>query len=449
MLRLAMPVLAEELLTILVGYTDWWLAGHFLQTTDHKAAMGLMSYVMWLLPSLFAAVAIGATALIARSVGAKDHRQASHVANQALLIGGVLAVLATAVVLLGGRYLIDFMQLEPRAAELAWRYLLIVAPGLPLIMVEQVSAACLRGAGDTVSGFVAKSIVNVVNVILSTLLIIGPGPIPQLGWEGIAVGTVCGHVVGGLILLGLLLRGRAGLQLRRKWLRPNLDLLKRLLRIGVPGGIDVMAVLSCHLIYVSIINSLGTLAAAAHGLGVQIEALAYLPGAAFQVAATTLSGQYLGAKEPKRASRSVLMTLAVGCTLMSLAALVFYFGGQLLATFFTGDSQDTAGLLTARLLKIVAFATPFLGVLQILTGALRGAGDTRWPLVITFVGLVGVRIPGAVLLAWEPFQFANVVIPCLGWGVLGAWWAMVVDTMLRSLLVTLRFWQGGWKRTRV
>ena len=449
MLRLAIPVLAEESLTILVGYTDWWLAGHFLRTTDHKAAMGLMSYMMWLLPSLFAAVAIGATAMCARFVGAGDRAQAGKVTNQAILVGGVMAILATGIMALGGRDLIRWMRLEPRAAELAWQYVLIVTPAIPLIMIEQVGAACLRGAGDTVSGFVAKSIVNVVNVILSTLLVLGPGVIPKLGWQGLAIGTACGHMVGGVILLGLLCRGQAGLRLRRRFLRPDFGLLRRLLRIGVPGGIDVLAVLCCHLIYLSIINSLGTVAAAAHGLGVQIEALAYLPGAAFQVAATTLSGQFLGAADPRRATKAVLMTCLVGCSLMSLAALTFFFGGELLTVFFTGDPADEAGIITAQLLKIVAIATPFLGVLQILTGGLRGAGDTRWPLAITFLGLLGVRIPGALFFACEPFLILGFEFPCLGLGIYGAWWAMVVDTTLRSLLLALRFLQGGWKGVRV
>ena len=113
--------------------------------------------------------------------------------------------------------------------------------------------------------------------------------------------------------------------------------MRRLLRIGLPGGCDVLAIITCHLIYVAIINSLGTAAAAAHGLGIQIEALAYLPGSAFHVAAATMAGQYLGAKDPRRATRSVIMACLVGGSIMSTAGLIFYFGGSLLTTFFTGS----------------------------------------------------------------------------------------------------------------
>ncbi|MDP7304947.1 MAG: MATE family efflux transporter, partial [Pirellulaceae bacterium] len=225
MLWLAMPVMAEESLTLLVGYTDWWLASHYLEGTEYKAAMGLMSYVLWLLPSLFAAIAIGATALIARSVGAGDTHTARCVTNQAFTVGGTLALLAMLGTLFFADDFVRWMQLEQRAAELALRYVLIVIPGIPFIMIEQVAAASLRGAGDTVSGFVAKSIVNVVNMTLSPMLMLGLGPFPRLGWEGLAIGTVSGHVIGGVLLCGLLLVGRSGLRLRLAQMKPNLALI--------------------------------------------------------------------------------------------------------------------------------------------------------------------------------------------------------------------------------
>jgi putative MATE family efflux protein len=343
------------------------------------------------------------------------------------------------------------MQLEGRAAELAVRYIWILTPVIPAIMLEQVGVACLRGAGDTVSGFAAKSIVNVVNVIVSASLVVGPGSIPKLGWEGLAIGTACGHGLGGLLVLGLLIRGRAGMHLELAKMRPNAELIRRLYRIGMPGGVDVLAVLCCHFVYLAIINSLGVAAAAAHGLGVQIEALAYLSCYAFHVAASTMTGQLLGAGDTRRATRSAIEACFVGGAMLMAAALVFYFAGARLAGFFTGDIHDPAAMAAGRLLKIVAFSTPPLAVVMVLTGALRGAGDTRWPLVVTFVGLIAVRLPLACLFAWESFQVPglNITVTGLGLGVAGAWWAMVIDVILRSMLLIYRFWQGSWKEMAV
>jgi putative MATE family efflux protein len=343
------------------------------------------------------------------------------------------------------------MQLEGKAAELAERYLWILTPVIPVIMLEQIGVACLRGAGDTVSGFIAKSIVNVVNVIVSTLLVLGPGSIPKLGWEGLAIGAACGHGLGGLLVLVFLVRGKAGLRIELAGMRPDKELIRRLWRIGMPGGCDVLAVLCCHFVYLAIINGLGVEAAAAHGLGVQIEALAYLPCYAFHVAASTMTGQLLGAGDPRRASRSAIEACFVGGAMLTAAAFVFYFAGIWLAGFFTGDVNDPTAMAAGKLLKIVAFSTPPLAIVMVLTGALRGAGDTRWPLVVTFVGLIGVRLPLACLFAWESLHLPGleITITGLGLGVAGAWCAMVIDVVLRSILLVYRFWQGRWKEMTV
>jgi Na+-driven multidrug efflux pump len=245
--------------------------------------------------------------------------------------------------------------------------------------------------------------------------------------------------------------GRAGLKWRFSLLAYDASLVRRLLRVGLPGGVDVTSVLFCHLWYVSIINAISTEAAAAHGVGVRIDSLAYLPGAAFAVAATTLAGQFLGAGDHRRAVKSVLMALFVGGGIMTMAAVWFFFGADSLARFFLGaHSGDTADL-AADLLRIVAFATPALAIAMILTGALRGAGDTRWPLVVTLIGFLGIRIPLAYYLAWDTIYVPvlDVTVDGLGGGVVAAWYAMLVETLLRAGLIALRFWHGGWKRVKV
>jgi putative MATE family efflux protein len=465
MLALALPVLAEESLNLLVGYTDFFLAGRFLVGDEPLAAMGLMAYFLWILPSLFAFLSIGSLAVVARAVGGGRRQEAAHATRQALLVGLLAATVGIAAALLFGGLWVRAMNLRGEAAVLAVRYIWIVTPVIPCIMLEQVGSACLRGSGDTVSGMIARVAVNVVNVTLSTALVTGYGPFPTLGWDGLAVGTACGHGVGGAIILWRLLAGTGGVSLRdheqgdrdpsvrdhwsRLW-RWDQAMIGRILRVGLPGGGDVAAVLVCHLVYVAIINRLGTLAQAAHGLGVQIEAMSYLPGSAFQVAAATLAGQSLGAADSRRAVRGVLLCVASAVTIMTVAGFVLYFGGERVAELFVGKSSDVSELV-GKLLKIVALSCPPLAVLMVLSGALRGSGDTAWPLAITIVGLVGVRIPGACLLVWDsvPLPLVDLSLPGFDLGVAGAWWAMVADVTLRSVLATWRFAHGGWKGVRV
>ncbi len=437
LLRLVWPVLVEQVLIMLVGFSDTLLAGHYL-TAQHLAAMTVIAYALGLFTNLFSLVSIGALAMTARFVGAGDWPMANRVTNQSFLIGGLLALVFTTCGLLLGDRLAAWLQLEGEPATLATRYLQFLLPMLPFMMLEQVGTGCLRGAGDMVTGLVTMVLVNVVNITVAWSLLLGAGRLPQMGWDARPIGTACGHFVGGCVPFVLLLRGRAGLRVGRWTLRPQWDLMRRILRIGVPGGIDVLSIVVCQFAFISIVDRLGPVATAAHGVAIRIESLAYLPGFAFQVASATLVGQYLGARDEVRATRVVATACATGGSLLIVAGLVLYFGSQELVHLFLSADQREVAAVAPSLLRIVSLAMPPLALTQVLTGSLRGAGDTRWPLAFTFIGFLGVRIPAAWLMAhtW-------------GWGVQGAWYAMVVDMYVRWALISFRFLHGGWKRVEV
>ena len=439
MLRLALPVLAEQLLHALVMLVDVWLTGNLLgeNNTPALAAIGLMAYTMWLLTSIFDFVSSGATALTARFVGASDLRRAQEITNQSILVGSGLALTIMVVAFLGARWFVSVMQLESEAAHLALRYIYIILPVLPAIMIERVGIACLRGAGRMLTVFWVMAIVNLVNIVVSYSLVVGFGPFAPMGWDGIALGTAAAHFVGGLLVLIMLLIGRSGLHLRIRLLKPDVGQIRRLLRIGIPGGTDTLLIISCHLWFLGLINALGDEAAAAHNVAIRLESLAFLPGAAFSLAATTLAGQFLGAGDFYRARRSVEMACLTACGIMMSVGVLFFFGGRPLADFFLDPQQDAQiARDAANLLRIASYAMLPLALHMVLTGALRGAGDTRWPLLFTLIGFLGVRIPATYLLT-------------ASYGVAGAWWAMLFDISLRCLMVVYRFRHGGWRKTVV
>jgi Na+-driven multidrug efflux pump len=173
-------------------------------------------------------------------------------------------------------------------------------------------------------------------------------------------------------------------------------------------------------------------------VAIRIESLAYLPGAAFQLAAATLAGQYLGAGDLRGARHSVLTACVTGGGIMAVIGLIMYVDAEQLVGFFLSSRQTGVVEVSAPLLRIISLAMLPLAILNVLTGALRGAGDTRWPLVFMLIGFFGVRIPLAWWLCFE-----------LGWGVTGAWYAMTIDLFLRCLFVMVRFLQGGWQRLNI
>jgi Na+-driven multidrug efflux pump len=272
-----------------------------------------------------------------------------------------------------------------------------------------------------------------------------------MGFRGIALGTGLSHTVGGLVVLAVLARGRAGLRLRWRDLRPDLALSRRLLRISVPAGLDSLSVVAGQLWFLSIINRLGDAAATAHGIAIGWEALAYQSGAAFGTAAMTLVGQNLGARRPRQAARSGWTAFALGCGVMSFMGAVFYtLAPQMFALFCPNPVQAEVITLGVPVLRLVAFAMPVFACTQIFTSALRGAGDTRVPLLFTWTGFLGIRIPLAYALTADSLDLGALgVWPGGGLGLFGAWLAMFADLQVRGAFFLARFASGRWQALRV
>jgi putative MATE family efflux protein len=451
LLWLSLPVLAEQLLHLLVGFTDMWLTGNLLHLDAYVAAMALMIYAIWLIANLFAFVALGATAMTARFVGAGDSALANRVMNQSITTGAIWSAILMLVTLPFTDEFVHLMGLKGTAAAAAAQYLTIELSVLPAIMIERVGIACLRGAGDTVSGLVVMSCVNAINIAASYSLATGLGPFPALGWQGIALGTAIGHCCGAAMVLGLLIGGRYHFRLRLSALKPDPQLIRRILRIGIPGGIDATSVNVCNLAFLRIILQLGDVAAAAHGVAIQIEAIGFMPGGAFQIAAATMTGQYLGAGDLRRARHGVLVACGLAAAVMVAAGVLFYFAAAPLSAFFLGGYSSDVVPVCVRILHVIAFAMLPLSVTIVLVGALRGAGDTRWPLAISLFGFLLVRIPLAIYFVDGEFTIPliNYSITGLDLGVVGAWYAMTTDIVVRALLLAWRFFHGGWQRIAV
>ena len=452
-LRLVWPVLLEQVLGLSVGFTDKWLAGNLLEGAEYLAAVGLVAYCLSFLPGLFAVPAVAATCLVARSVGAGDRGQARRAAAQSLLVASALTIIVLTVVAVFGDRFMRSLGLPSGSTALASRYLAIVLPALPAMMIIHVGVAVLRGAGDMWAGLLAMSVVNVVNAAASFALAVGAAGLPRLGWEGLAWGTTAGYCLGAACVIGLL--GRRSRGLRPAWADwvPDRGWLGRILHVGVPAGVDAIGNAACHLSFLSIVNRLGDVAAAAHSVAITIESLAFLPGSAFTVAAATLAGQFLGAGDERRARRSVWQAAMACMALMSAAGIIFLVSADGLAGWFVGGaaSQPEVAALTGRLVRIVAFAQPPLALLMVLSGGLRGAGATRLPLVVNFLGLLLVRLPLAVLLARESIELPVGLgtIPGLGLGVIGAWYAMAADLTIRGVSMLVIFARKNWSRVRV
>ncbi len=441
-LWLAGPVLVEQVLLYLVLFSDTLLTGRFFKV-EHLAAVSVATYLLWFLGSLLTLVSVGGTALVARLIGSNRREEARQITQQAIVM---VVLLGAGVVLVGWPsvpWVVRGLGLSAEPADQAALFLRIVLPVTPLLACTTVGVACLRGSGDTRTGMWVMILVNLINVGLSWSLAQGLGPFPKLGFAGIAAGTACGEGAGGIVVLMLLAKGRSGLGLDRRGLVPVWPQIRRILRISVPAAGENLTSSCCQLWFLGLINLLGPTATAAHGVAIRCEAIAYLPVTAFAVAASTLTGQYLGAGRPDLARRAAFTAWAIGAGVLAAIGVVVYTQAEPMFRMFLGDNKPSVVYEGVPVLRVVAFALPALATINVLTGALRGAGDTRWPWVFVLLGYLLVRIPLTYGLT-TPVAGGG-----WGWGLIGAWIAMFADLHARAILVAGRFLQGGWRRVEV
>lgn len=433
-LRLALPATGEQLLSMMVSIVDTMLVGHL--GASALAAVSLATQWTFMAVTFFTAVSTAATALVARSVGAGDWDTANRTVRQSVLVGLVIGLASTVLALLFAEPAVALMGAEPEALAEGITYMRIASSIFVLSALMFVGNACLRGAGDTRTTMMVMAVVNVLNIAVAWMAINGPFGLPRLGVAGSALGAAVGRAAGGLLVLGILLKGRSGLKLDWRGWQPDFGLIKRVLRVGLPTGVERVAMRFGMMAFMRAIAGLGTVAVAAHAVALRAESFSFMPGFGFAVAGTTLVGQGLGAHDPKRAERSGYLTYQMAVYLMAVMGLVFVLFPQPLIRLFTDDLMVVQMAVTP--LRIVGFIQPLLAAAMVFPGSLRGAGDTRFPMYVTGASIWSIRVPAAILLGLG-----------LGMGLAGAWLGMATDLTVRGIVFFLRFRGGRWKLMKV
>jgi putative MATE family efflux protein len=438
LLLLAGPVLAEHVLHIFVGLNDTFLANHLgAHEAEATAAVGTVGYIFWFLGLFAGAIGTGSTAIIAREIGARHRRRANSACGQSMLFAGFVGLSLAGVLYLLAGPIATFTNLQGIAHADALDYLRMMAPSVPFLVVMFVANACLRGAGDTLTPAIAMIVVDGINIFMTWGFTKGLWGFPQMGFDGIALGTVIAYICGGVLQVIVLLVGRGGIRLHLHRLRPHLLDMKRILRIGVPSGLTDMVNWMANFLLIKVVNRTAPLdiASAAHTNAIRIESISYMTGYAISIAVATMVGQSLGRKDPRRAGRSAYLGYAVGGGFMALMGLGFIFFAQIPASLLAVDPSVRE--LTARCLRITGFCQAGFAASIIFGGALRGAGDTVMVMLLVTASVVLIRGGGVYIMGQyhEPL-----------WMI---WIILASDLFVRGILVYGRFLQGGWKKIRV
>ncbi|MDD4097306.1 MAG: MATE family efflux transporter [Lentisphaeria bacterium] len=441
-MRLAWPSIFEMIMVTMVQYVDTAMVGRL--GASAMAAVGLSMPMTWIINGTMMAISVGATVLVARHVGARQFPQASAVARQAIVMGAGLGLLCTAFLLLAGNSIPKLLGAQPDFHADAATYIRIFGCGLVPHFIAIILSGVFRGTGDTRTPMLANIVINLVNIVGNFFLIFPTRDttwfgvtfrMPGAGWGvgGAASATAFASFVAGAMLFLILLRKRdnpAHVTMRQSY-QPNGIIIRQVLTVGIPTAMERLVLSIGQAMFISLVASQGTAALAAHHLAVVAESFCYMPTWGFSMAATTLVGQCLGARQPEYARRHANHVLRLGLVTMTVAGIVLFAVPAPLMRFFTTDQGVIA--IGVDLLRIIAFAQPLTALMIVLTGALRGAGDTKWPFYISIIGMWGVRLTTCYLF-----------LHIFGWGVRGAWLSMLVDLSLRGLLFYGRWHSNRW-----
>lgn len=466
---LSWPILIESYLNSLVGLTDTFLSAKI--STAATDAIGAASYIFWFVGLITMAISIGATALVSRAVGAGRFAVARAAAGQSVLLAVSTGVLIGIALWLLAPILLSVYSLSGEAAVAFTTYLRIIAFSVPAMSILGTCIAVSRGAGDNARPLLAMVVVNVVNMVLSWILSgvslsgIGGNNGFGLNWgiAGIGWGTVIGEYIGAGVVLWFLVRGSAGVQLKANRLRLHRTTMYRLVRVGVPSFLETSGMWLANFIIVLMVRwlTIGQQGAGlaggdsstlgAHIVGIRIEAIAYLPGFAMGAAAATLAGQYLGARRPAEARRAVLRCMILAAGLTGLMGLMFVAFPRHVVAMIT-DQPVHLALVPTLLVYAGLVQIPF-GAGNVLRSALRGAGDAKWVMVLTWVSTFGIRLPLVYALSGVDIPLPSGTIlqnPFRDTPSLSALWAgLCIEIVCRFLIFGARFLHGGWAQVKV
>ncbi|MBX3359485.1 MAG: MATE family efflux transporter [Phycisphaeraceae bacterium] len=474
---LSWPILAQSFLTALVGLTDTVLAaGVSSSATD---AIGGAAYVLWLVGIVVMAIGVGATALISRSVGGRRFAVANAALGQSILLAAISGVGMALLVAALSVPLASVLSLTGPAKAEFFRYILVSCLGVPMLSVLSAGIECARAAGDSYRPLKSMVLVNVINMAVSWILagvdltrssivngqevthVILHNPFPfHLGVTGIALGTVIAQAAGAAVILRLLVSGSPGIVLRRKRLRPHWHTMRRILRVGFPNFLETLGMWAGNFLIAIMVGWIAVQQSAggdssgllgAHIVAVRIESFSFLTGLSLGTAAAALTGQYLGAGSPRMARRSALACTGLAAAIMALTGAAF----MLIPRQITGlvSSQPIHLEIVPQLLFITGTIQVPFAVAIVLRSALRGAGDVKVVMWITWITTYGIRLPLAYALSG-----ADIPLPggglmhnpfWSGGGLAGLWIGLCIEIVLRAAMFLWRFVQGGWLSMRV
>ena len=461
---IALWPLLEQVMSFICASTSLVLATHMgdhgEKTAQIASGIGVTSFVMWLGFVMQGAVGMGATAIVSRMTGARKFGDANYAANQAGVLGLFAGILSALLMYGTADFLVsEVLNLSDFAREVALRYMYTGCWVAIFSGVVFAINAALRGAGDTRTPFIIMLVVDGLNIVFSLFLVHVCG----MFVEGLALGMIGGMAAAAAVLLGILVKRTLDMKrekgtqdldtyceaqgktyapplfLNKKSLQPDWKMMYRILSIGVPQAIEVGGIWLIQIYVLRIISSLGDAAVGAHNIAIRIESLSFLPGFAIGMAGATLVGQYLGARSVRLALETARKCMLYSVLFMGCMGVVFAMWPDIFVEIFAAGSPELMAT-TRPVVQAFLIIEPFYAAMLICKMCLRGAGDTRRVMWVSYGGMGFFRVLCLMVWHWLWPETLSLV---------GIWMLIACDMLVEYLILRKMLFGLRWARKKV
>lgn len=431
---LIIPLIIEQVLMVSIGMADTVMIASAGENA--VSAISLVDSITILIVQLFAAFATGGAVVASQYLGNKDHASANAAAKQLILLSLLVSIFLLILCMPFRRQIISFIfgSIETSVLEGGATYFIYILLSLPFLAAYNASAALFRSMGNSKISLWVSLVMNLVNVAGNAYFIFAL----HLGVIGAGLGTLLSRIIGSAIILALLTNPTNQISVRnyRHW-SLRWDMIKRILHIGIPNGIEGSVFQIGKLLVQGFIAAFGTASIAANAIANSVASFVNIPGGAIGLASITVIGQAVGAKRPDQAVFYGKRLLFAAYIAMIIVAIpVFIFAPKIVLIFnLSAEATELASnvIRSAMIFSSLLWPTAFS-----LPNFLRAAGDAKFTMVVSMVSMWASRVGMSYLLAIV-----------FGWGIYGVWFGMYIDWIFRSICFITRFARGKWKTKRV
>jgi putative MATE family efflux protein len=433
------PIMLGNILISVYGIINMIWVGRLL---GHKAvaAVGASLPIIMLMPAFLIGLGMATNVLIAQAFGRKDTALLKKILSNSFFASTLFCLLISIAALVLRRRLLQWVHVPGEIEEMALSYLTIMMASLIFQFFINWMNGMLRGLGDANTALKILALLTFFNITFVPLCIRGIGPLPPLGVAGAAWGTALAALISCIIGYVYLIQYNPYVNVRSWDYRMDWQIIREVFVIGVPASLQMMVVSLANVYIVSLVNRYGSDVTAAFGIGMQVDLLAAIPAISIGIAATTVSGQNLGAGKMDRIFQTMRISLYYGMVIAFACTIVLLVFPYQIGALFLKESAEHVSVLgfVRDYYRWMAFIFPCFTVICVIQGVLRSAGDTLALLALSFISLIVIRIPLAYLLA-GPVGFQQD----------GIWMAMLVSSVLAVVLNWLYFKGGRWKKRRI